>query len=458
MLNGLGLTATKPRNIRPGLEYDALFPKPERTDPYLTHSGTNEQTLQSFIPQVVKRYHADTSQLAVMLKRERLQDTLKAVWEFVYNHIQYKPDSPFEEQIRRPARTWADRKTGVDCDCYTVFISSILTNLHIPHSLRMTAYDKRRGYQHVYVVVPKRAGANMAKRSDYWTIDPVMDAFDAEKPYLYRQDRVMLDWPATGGLNGIPIRALNGEAPFAKRSRLVYPRVYYNPTLRTWAMKGVDGAYYIKANPNMRYVEPYHLNGLGFIATALTAFNVGKSLLSKAKGLNLKNLLKPKTGAANSEAKAQAATDANALLPKLEQKLTQVNNNAVLSIEKFRGEVDKLVKDSNRAAVLSLDNLNKGVVKQIDSTFNAIQPELNRIAQQTLSTAELTEQVNQAIERAAAITAGNQKLTQELNAKLSEEQKQNEVFRADVRSKLRTGQLLTIAALGLILLNIFRRK
>lgn len=454
MLNGLGLTATRKRNIKPGYEFDALFPKPERTDPYLTRSGTNEQTLHTFIPDVVKRYHTDTAQLAVLLKRENLKDTLKAIWDFLYNHVQYKPDSPLEEQIRRPARTWADRRTGVDCDCYTVFISSILLNLYIPHVLRMAAYDKRRGYQHVYVVVPKSARANLSKRADYWVIDPVMDAFDAEKPYLFKQDRVMLEWPKGDGLNGIPVRALDGKLPFANRSKLVYDRIYYNPSLRTWALRGVDGAFYLKANPQLRYVEPYHEQGLGFIATALTALNIGKSLLSKAKGFNLKNLIKPKpSSSAQTPGKQQPQPSV-----KLDELVRQTNNNAVLSVDKLRGEVKQLVTDSNKAAVVSLDNLNKGLVSKIDSTFSSIQPEIDRISNSMLSTAELTERLNQELQKAIAISAGSQNLTKELTDKLAQEQKQNEVFRNEVRSGLRTGQLVSIATIALVLLNILRKK
>lgn len=456
MLNGLGLTATRRRNIKPGNEYDAFFPKPDRTDPYLTRSGSNEQTLHTFIPEVVKRYHSDTAQLAVLLKRENLRDTLKALWDFLYNHVQYKPDSPFEEQIRRPARTWADRRTGVDCDCYTVFISSVLTNLHVPHVLRMAAYDKRRGYQHVYVVVPKSAKANLSRRADYWVIDPVMDAFDAEKPYLFKQDRVMLDWPKGNGLNGLPVRALNGNLPFANRSRLVYSSVYYSPTLRTWAFKGVDGAFYLRANPQLRYVEPHHEQGLGFIATALTAFNIGKSLVKGAKGLNFKNLLKPKP-AGTQHVQAQPQGQAQPA-PKLDELITQANNNAVLSVDKLRGEVKQLVTDSNKAAVVSLDNLNKGLVNKIDNTFSAIQPEIDRLSKSMLSTAELTERLNQELQKVIAVSAGSQKLTQDLNEKLVQEQKQNEVFRNDVRSGLRTGQLISIATIALVLLNILRKK
>ncbi len=445
MLNGLGLTASKPRIIQPGHEFDSLFPAPHRTDPYLSYNGTNEQTLLRYIPEVVKQYQTDTAKIALYLKREKLADTLRAIWEFVYRHIQYKPDSPFEEQIRRPARTWADRHNGVDCDCYTVFISSILTNLRIPHYLRMTAYSSRKGYQHVYVIVPKHSGANLNKRNEYWTLDPVMDAFDAEKPYLYKKDKLMLGFPKNG-LNGLPIRALNGEIPFASRSKLAYGRVFYHPGLKTWALKGIDGVYYIRGNPNARYIEAYATNGLGFITTALTALKLGKDLVT--------NLTKKKTSkpAANNEKADNPAgqTDITA-------KLTAVNNNTILSLDKVKADIDTTIKNSNRAAIISLDNLNKGIVQRIDKTFAAIQPQIDTINQQAQTTAEITEQINEAIQKAIALTAGGQKLTNDLQNKLADEQKRNEAFRADVLSKLRTSQLMFIVLAALILLTIFKK-
>ena len=57
--------------------------------------------------------------------------SLHAIWDFVYQHVQYKLDDPGYEQVRRPLRTWLDRKRGADCEDYSVFISSILLNLGV---------------------------------------------------------------------------------------------------------------------------------------------------------------------------------------------------------------------------------------------------------------------------------------------------------------------------------------
>lgn len=35
------------------------------------------------------------------------------------------------EHLRRPARSWQERSAGVDCDCMSIFASSVLTNLKL---------------------------------------------------------------------------------------------------------------------------------------------------------------------------------------------------------------------------------------------------------------------------------------------------------------------------------------
>lgn len=186
-LNGLGVVADGKRILKDGHQFDRLFPKPNYSDPVLSANGSNTDTLTRFIPDMVAKYNGDTLGIARMLRASTLRQTCKNIWDFLYDHVQYSLDEPHEEQIRRPARTWADRTKGVDCDCYTVFISSVLTNLGIPHVLRMSAYNKQRSYQHVYVVVPK--AVSVAHRTDYYVIDPVLNSFDEEKPFLYKKDK-----------------------------------------------------------------------------------------------------------------------------------------------------------------------------------------------------------------------------------------------------------------------------
>ena len=253
----LGVVASRKRTLKPGTQYDAYFPKPSYSDPLITPSGENELTINVYIPQVVSQTLAQTKRIAVVLKGASIADTCAKIFAFVYEHIQYVPDNQHEEQIRTPARLWADR--AGDCDCYATFISSVLTNLNIEHYLRMSAYSATRGYQHIYVIVPKKYRF-IGARSSYWVIDPVLDRFDDEKmPMLFNQDRFMpVSSPlqaGTGGLAGFPIRNLNGAPAPKLRNSYVYNSVFYSPKLGTWALQGIDGGMYIQGDPSRRYVD-----------------------------------------------------------------------------------------------------------------------------------------------------------------------------------------------------------
>lgn len=167
------MEARKVRNIRPGYEYDHLFPPANGNDKTVRRFATVNDTV-SFIPKVVRDTLWHTEGIAKRLKGVNVYDTCKKVWQFVYDHIQYKKDKTGYEQVRSPARVWHDRSSGVDCDCYSVFISSILTNLGIRHILRITKYSQNY-FQHIYPVVPHG--------SRHITIDCVTDRFDYEVPY-----------------------------------------------------------------------------------------------------------------------------------------------------------------------------------------------------------------------------------------------------------------------------------
>jgi hypothetical protein len=176
------MEAARKRFLRSGREYDRLFPKVgNTTQTILKEAGVSDTC--AFIPKVVNQYLDQTKAISQKLKGATTYDTCKRVWHFVYGHIAYRKDKDGYEQIRSPARTWHDRASGVDCDCYTTFISSILTNLGIPHSLRITKY-KHNYFQHIYPIVPTKNG-------DYITIDCVTDQFDYEVPYSEKKDYKM---------------------------------------------------------------------------------------------------------------------------------------------------------------------------------------------------------------------------------------------------------------------------
>ena len=124
-----------------------------------------------------------TERIAQALKGSNLHETLRNVANFFQYHYQYKQDHQSREQLRTPARAYADRRLGIDCDCFSISVSSILMNLGIPHYWRKTKPSSSEpDYSHIYVVVPKRKGLSLNVRSNYYVIDPVVTekAFDWE--------------------------------------------------------------------------------------------------------------------------------------------------------------------------------------------------------------------------------------------------------------------------------------
>lgn len=179
------------REIRDGLQYDPLFPSVSGKWVTVKKKADLEDTV-NLMKKVLWSTLADTKQIAKKLKRESVRETCRRIWNWCYNHIQYKQDEDGKEQIRRPARSWWDRKSGVDCDCYSVLIGSILTNLGIPFLWRLTRYTQQN-YEHVYPIA----------LADNRTIimDCVIDKFDTEVPYTEKKDiKMELQY-----LNGIEV-------------------------------------------------------------------------------------------------------------------------------------------------------------------------------------------------------------------------------------------------------------
>lgn len=218
------------RNIKDGSEYDHLFPRAKLTERTVKRGANVEDTVK-FIPQVVKQTKWQTDSLTKILKGKSTYESCKNIWDFVYKHIRYFKDDEGLEQIRSPARAWHDRFRGVDCDCYTVFISSILSNLKIPHTLRITRY-KKNYFQHIYPIVPTGNG-------NYITIDCVVEKFNYEEPYNQKEDTNMdlqfldgIDEPQKSNLDSENLSDNDGIGALFKK------KVASNPTTAP-AKKGI---------------------------------------------------------------------------------------------------------------------------------------------------------------------------------------------------------------------------
>jgi LEA14-like dessication related protein len=169
---GLGYTGEGEKVIIKTDRYDHLFNlKDLKFEDKVISSGSHYGTLDE-MKRIVNASLNDTQRLAPTLKQRTNEATIKAVFDFVNDHIQYREDSPGIEELRRPTRSWNDRVAGIDCDCYSILLSSILSNLNIPHSFRMAAYDASENFSHVYVV----AKAN----GKQYIMDPVKGKFNTE--------------------------------------------------------------------------------------------------------------------------------------------------------------------------------------------------------------------------------------------------------------------------------------
>ncbi len=187
------MEARSQREVKDGREFDSYFPPPDATDTTVKKSADVEDTL-ALIQKTVPLTLWQTKKIARKLKGKTLDETCSNIWHFVYDHIKYKKDKEGVEQVRSPRRTWWERQKGVDCDCYTEFISSILLNLNIPHKARITKYPKHPPevprWQHIYPVVPVDGNVNktLTDRDDYIVIDCVKDEYDNEQPFLENKD------------------------------------------------------------------------------------------------------------------------------------------------------------------------------------------------------------------------------------------------------------------------------
>ena len=173
------------RNIREGLEFEKFFDRPKGD--FITIKKYGAETLADTIPlmkKVVAETLEDTVKIANYLQDKNVFLTCKRIWNFCFSHFQYERDEKQKEQIRRPARSFSDRKKiGIDCDDFTVFICSCLENLGIKSSMRLTMYGDETEYSHIYPVALTPEGEII--------IDCVVHEFNYEVPYITKKVETM---------------------------------------------------------------------------------------------------------------------------------------------------------------------------------------------------------------------------------------------------------------------------
>ncbi len=185
------------RASRDGREFEGIIPAPTWTEEIVKRDGSVTNTV-SEMRKIIKHFAWQAAKVAPLMQGKTLYDTCQNIWDFLFEHIRYKEDTAGKEELRTFARSFAQRRTGVDCDDFSIAGGSILYFLNIPFYIRIARYEGVEHFQHVYIIVP-------LKDKEYITIDGVLDEYDAEKPPVEFKDFLVMD---NQDLNGIDISVL----------------------------------------------------------------------------------------------------------------------------------------------------------------------------------------------------------------------------------------------------------
>ena len=174
--------------------YDHLI-DPADGQSKLVGYGFEEATLSELIEAC--KYYRQVARLAQHLKGSDALQTAFNIWHFLHTNVRYNYDAPGLEEIRVPARVWADRFSGVDCDCLAVFTACLLLNLGYKPQFEIVGFDNSPKYSHIYVTL------------DGYPIDRVLPSF-LDRPKNITKTKIM-DIPVYqlsgcnlhGGLSGI---------------------------------------------------------------------------------------------------------------------------------------------------------------------------------------------------------------------------------------------------------------
>ena len=209
-MNGLALgelgIVSGPRNTQNGKRFNSLIKKANGQDTFIKNGNVIE-TVESCID-VIGSHYREVEELARMLQGDSLKESCRNIFNFSYSYLQYHKDDDGTEQLRTPSRSWLDGQikfkqkgksdAGIDCDDYSIFVGSLLKCLGIPFKLRITKYDGRKNFQHIYVIVPA-----IGDSEDEIVIDPVLSKFDYQKPYSFEKSDFNMSPLQLAGLRGI---------------------------------------------------------------------------------------------------------------------------------------------------------------------------------------------------------------------------------------------------------------
>lgn len=205
----LGLTTQRnATQLKPGTAYTKFFSAPTGKVTIKSENASVFDTIAQ-IKKLIPKYAPQTAQLAQKLVGTTLQQTCANIEAFMQDHIAYHEDGKYApnhpnynklqgaEELHSPNKIWQLRTRGVDCDDFTILGGTLLYNLNIPFIIRMTKYTA--DWQHVYLVVPTNPTNQPTNNGKaYYTIDPVVQGINYEKPFTDKYDTPMNGAPTLG--------------------------------------------------------------------------------------------------------------------------------------------------------------------------------------------------------------------------------------------------------------------
>ncbi len=184
-------------------KYDKYFENVSCNSSFLGE-GTTTDGLK-LMADWAKKYQYQTKQISKDLERNSVPETVNTIYNFLYNYIQYNADG-YEQTLKSPACSYKMRFTGIDCKSYSLFASTILSNLSIPHKFRKVVQPSTPyRWSHVYVVV------------DYNGKELIIDGanhFNTEVDYLQKYDMKIQE-------QSLPYHGMNASLPYKNMDKAV---------------------------------------------------------------------------------------------------------------------------------------------------------------------------------------------------------------------------------------------
>lgn len=361
-LQTLGYVAKTKRNIKNSNHYAPLFGAPSGKVVNIKNNASLDD-ITTAMQQLVNNTLPQTKNFAQWLwKNSRgVEDFLKNLFTFMYTHFDYKEDEQGFEQLREPAKLFKD-KIG-DCDCYSGFIKSVLTNIGIPSHFKIVALNNNIHFQHVYVIVPKQKGANLNQRNNYWVIDPVLDTFNTEAPNITKEQ--------IKGLSGLQLQTLGATVFKVDKSKLLNPILDNKNT--------IPQGEFVQAS-TIKYGE---------------GFNPFEQIIEQTfKGTRIETLAKtslaPRNKSINGLNGASLLDGLNPMDPKNFEKVMgspEIKNYA----NDLKRGVNLLNKEETKAAIAKVNTLKNNIAtNKIDSAASSIAAAPKPIAELTKSAIGIT--------------------------------------------------------------------